>query len=78
MSSAVRVKTTILPGGRIEITDPHFLPGESVEVIVIAPHLPSVKARSVVDILDEAEGHRLFKTAEEVDAYLLKERESWD
>ena len=34
--------------------------------------------RSVVDVLDEAPGHRLFKTGKEVDDYIKEERASWD
>jgi hypothetical protein len=34
--------------------------------------------RSVLDIIESAPGQRLFKTAEEVDAYLEEERNSWD
>lgn len=76
MQRALHLKTTVLPGGKIEIVD-HTLPvGESVDVVV----LPSSEAvqRSAVDILDEAPGHRLFKTAEEVASYLKDERESWN
>jgi len=35
-------------------------------------------SRSVVDILAEAPGHRLFKTAKEVDDYIKEEKASWD
>ena len=34
--------------------------------------------RSAVDILDEAPGQRLFKSAEDVESYLKDERASWD
>ena len=34
--------------------------------------------RSVVDVLAEVPGQRLFKTAEEVDAYIKEERDGWD
>jgi predicted GTPase len=37
-----------------------------------------VAKRSALDILAEAPGHRLFKTAEEVDAFLAEERSSWE
>lgn len=78
MERALRLRTTVLPGGKIEIADPQFLPGESVEVIVLAPQLPAVRYRSATDILAEAKGRRVFRTAEEVDAYLQAERDSWD
>ncbi len=34
--------------------------------------------RSVVDVLAAAPGHRLFRSANEVDQYLFDERASWD
>lgn len=34
--------------------------------------------RPAADILDEFPGHLLFTTAEEVDAYIREERDSWD
>jgi hypothetical protein len=39
---------------------------------------PAIIRRSAVDILTEAPGQRLFKTAIEVGDYLRKERDSWD
>lgn len=39
---------------------------------------PRTEKRHVIDILAELPGHRLFKTAEEVDAYIREERDSWD
>ena len=32
----------------------------------------------MIDLIKDLPGHRLFKTAEEVDAYLQQERDSWD
>ncbi len=76
MKKALRIKTTVLPGGRIEIVDQDLTEGETVEVVVT----PSVTMprRSALDILAEAPGHRLFKTAKEVDDYIKEERASWD
>lgn len=34
--------------------------------------------RSVVDVLAAAPGHRLLRSATEVDQYLFEERASWD
>jgi hypothetical protein len=36
------------------------------------------KRQSALDILDELPGGRIFKTADEVDAYLREERDSWE
>ncbi len=76
MQKALHVRTTVLPGGKIEIVDEVLPVGESVDVVV--RHSSASLQRSAVDILDEAPGHRLFKTAEEVESYLKDERASWD
>jgi len=40
---------------------------------------PEKAARqSMLDILEELPGGRIFKTSAEVDAYLREERDSWD
>jgi hypothetical protein len=78
MRAALHLKTTVLPGGKIEIVDQDLPAGESVDVIVLlSASLASVR-RSAVDILAEAPGERLFKTAADVDTYLQHEREAWE
>lgn len=39
---------------------------------------PASSGRSVVDILNDGPGKRLFKTGKEVDDYIADERASWD
>jgi len=78
MNPTVHLKTTILPGGKIEITDPNLPSGESVEVVVLLPDSGKKNGDSAIDILNKSPGHRLFQTAEEVDFYIHGERGSWD
>jgi hypothetical protein len=78
MQTALRLKTTVLPGGKIEINATELAPGESVEVIILMSEPTSDSRRSAVDILAEAPGHRLFNSADEVDSYLRTERDEWD
>lgn len=78
MQNALYVKTKVLPGGKIEVTDQALSVGEEVDVIVLLPKSPTAERRSAMDILAEAPGHRLFKTASDVAAYLQQEREAWD
>lgn len=74
----IRTLVTVLPGGRVEVRDTALMPGEWVEV-EIRPHaMPGPDQASVLDILAEAPGHRAFRTAEEVDAYLQSERDAWE
>ena len=78
MRAALHLKTTVLPGGKIEIVNQELPAGESVEVIVLLPTSPASVRRSAVDILAEAPGQRLFKTAADVEAYLQHERDAWE
>ena len=77
MQSARRIKATVQEGGRIEVSAPDLKPGIAVEV-AIYPTNGNKSRRSVLEILAEAPGHRVFKTAQEVDAYVQAERDSWD
>ena len=76
MQKALHIRTTVLPGGKIEIVDQELAGGrgrgcgrQSVAV--------SSERRSAVDILNEAPGGLVFKTAADVAAYLKEEKESW-
>ena len=75
MQEVLHVRTTVLPGGKIEIVDQELPVGESVDVVV--SQSSASERRSVVDILAEAPGHLVFKTAEDVAAYLAEEKETW-
>ena len=78
MRSVLHLQMTVLPGGKIEIVDQGLSPGETVDVIVLPITFPTDERRSVSDILAEASGQRLFKTAADVEAYLQHEREAWE
>ena len=75
MQKTLHIKTTVLPGGKIEIIDRELTEGESVDVVVSSAS--PIERRSAVDILNEAPGGLVFKTAAEVAAYLKEEKESW-
>lgn len=76
---AVEFQTTI-KNGMIEI--PEVYRGRlhrHVRVILLDEELPPYEEkRSIVQVLAEASGQRIFKTAESVDNYLQEERASWD
>ena len=76
MQKALHIRTTVLPGGKVEVASPELEAGQTVDVVVTRSS--SAERRSVVDILAEAPGHRLFKTGKEVDDYIKEERASWD
>ncbi len=76
MTRAIKARTTVQPGGRIQIASSELNPGATVEVIVLqGDETPSP---SIDEILADYPGGRLFKTADEVDAYIRAERDAWD
>lgn len=77
MQSPYKIHTTVLPGGRIEVHTPDLPVGQAVEVAIRIADEHTAR-RSATDILAEAPGHRLFKTADDVDAYIRAERDAWD
>ena len=76
MQKALHIRTKVLPGGKVEVASPELEAGQTVDVVVTRSS--STERRSVVDILAEAPGHRLFKTGKEVDDYIKEERAAWD
>ena len=76
MQKALHVRTTVLPGGKVEFNSPELESGQTVDVVVL--HESSVKGRSIMEILCSGPERRLFQTAEEVRAYLAEEKASWD
>lgn len=74
----LRLKTTVLTEGRVEILAPQLQAGEDVEILILLPTTSTVEHRSALDILTEAPGQRLFKTPEEVQTYLQEERQVWE
>jgi len=79
MQTALRATTRVLAGGKVELIVPQLPMNELVEVIILFS-MPNdyFTRRSAWDILAEVPGHRLFKTAADVDKYLTEERNAWD
>lgn len=82
MATALHIRTTVLPGQRIEIEVPGLPVGEPVEVFVVpgarAPD-SEPRQRSALDVIRSVPPEaRLFHTPEEVDTYLAEERSRWD
>jgi hypothetical protein len=74
----VHVKTVVLPGGKIEISIPELVAGQEATVVITVENEKPLEQRHVIDILNSLPKHRMFKTIEEVDAYIREEREAWD
>jgi hypothetical protein len=75
---ALHLKTTVLPGNKIEITAAELKVGETVEVFLVLPDRPGSVGPSALDVIKSLDGHRLFKSPEELDRHLQEERGSWD
>jgi len=75
MDQALRKRVTIQPGGRIELQSPELPDGAEADVVVVVSPTPTRK-RSLVEFIGAGKG--LFKSAEEVDAYIREERDSWE
>jgi hypothetical protein len=78
IQTMIRARTTVQPGGRVIITHPALQSGETVEVLILLPVKSEESRQSILDILNSVEGHRLFKTAKEVEQDIREERDSWD
>ena len=79
MTTELTLITTVLPGGKIELISPALVPGRQVTIIVRFEE-PEPEKLTIEEHLARAnyKGGSLFKTAEEVDAYIREERDSWD
>ena len=70
----IRRRVKVLPGGTIEIHDPELPDGAEAEVIVLVEPRTQ-EERPLASFFGQAKG--LFADANEVDAFLRAERESW-
>ncbi len=79
MQTALRMETTILPGHRLEISDPELPEGVKVEVIVVLPEQPAPARRSMLEFLATLPpGPVLFQTPEDANRSIQEERDSWE
>jgi hypothetical protein len=81
MQSELRLKTRVLPGGRIEVTAPELPENTDVELIVVIPEGTEAprQFKDVMEFLDSLTP--VQRTPEEwaqVEREFREERESWD
>jgi hypothetical protein len=65
-----------MPGHRIEIEAPELPVGQEAKVLITVDE-PPITRRPLSEVMGDYRGGRLFRSAEEVDAYLREERDSW-
>lgn len=81
MTASIHIEATVSPDGKIEINVPELQPGQRVRVSIQPAEVEQAPVTGdvhMIDLIKDLPGHRLFKTAEEVDDYLRQERDSWD
>ena len=84
MQSALRIKTKVLPGNKIEIELPPETAsktlGQTIEVILLLPNQPSVSTeQSIGEILAEIHSQGISgRSVEEINLDLQTERNAWD
>jgi len=77
MATAIRKTVTVQPGGRIELSSPELTPGARAEVIVLVEDgKPEAPGRPLASFVGACKGS--FRTAEEVDEFLRRERDAWE
>ena len=74
MQQVLRLQTRVKDKGKLNIEMPQLIPGEDVEVLIIFTPSATGESPSVMDVLEQAAGQRIFKTADEVDRYLQARR----
>jgi hypothetical protein len=77
MALVIELEAVVQPDGKIEITSPELVPGQRAKVMITVQSGGPAKVRHVLDIVADLPGHVVFKNAEEVDAYIREERDSW-
>lgn len=84
MSAIIHREAVVGPDGHIDIAAPELRPGQRVSITIEPEPAAGAKAYPpegklpMIDLMEEAPGQQLFKTADEVDEYLRQERDSWD
>jgi hypothetical protein len=79
MAKAIKIKTTVLPGHRIEVTDPELTVGQVAEVIVLVEEAAGKKRTSMLDFIASLpERHHTPEEWAQIEAELQADRDSWD
>jgi hypothetical protein len=79
MQTTLHIETTVLPGHRLEVSDPQLPDGAKVEVIVVLPEKPEPSRISMLEFLESLPpGPRAFPTWEEYERHLQEEKDAWE
>ena len=79
VQTALQMRTTILPGHRLEITAPELPEGATVQVIVLMPETAASPKRSMLEYLKTLPPcPLLFPTPPDAARYMREQRDSWE
>jgi len=81
MRTTLRLETTVLPGHRLEISNPELPDGETVEVTVVVPAQPTIRRMSMLEFLatlPPGPSPRCYPTWEEYERHLQEEKNAWE
>ncbi len=79
MGSELHIVTKVLPGNRVEVTNPELKEGDEVEVVIKSASPDASAEMTLMQFLDSLpEGPRSAATWEEVERQFREERDSWD
>ena len=76
MSTIVQITTTVREDGSIEAHAPGLTPGQQVTVSIATTDEEHRTGPHILDAVATLKGHRIFTSAEEVDAFIRGERDS--
>ena len=77
MQQTLHIKTRVLPGHKIEVSDLALGVGEAVDVIISRPSADAGR-QSALELLDSLPSGRLFNTSRATDQYITEERKWWE
>ena len=78
MQSALRITTTVLSGGKVELQLPLESVGDEVEVFVVLPEKSQSRQQPILEFFAEVHRQGPFRTPEEIDRDIQLEKEAWD
>jgi hypothetical protein len=77
MGETIRLVTTVLPGGRVEVDNADLAEGEVVDVL-ITPHVAAERRQAFVDYLKSLPSRRSPAEWRKLEEDLQAERDAWD
>lgn len=80
MAYAIKIRTTVLPGRRIEVASPDLQEGEQVEILIMRSVQQDASSPvSMLQLVERLpEGPRSASSWEELERALSEEKEAWE